>query len=341
MKQCFEGLIGLSQLSCDCFDVDNDLKSSKFGLFLDELEGIDLQLIQTALKCKSELGTNFESIYSRSVNFFESDLQKNISDLYSQRHRPYIGRVGEKRATQSLSTDNVSGIKLNAQNVEGASIVINSLSLYFLNTGTLTLQVFKNGEQFGNDIVIQIEANKTSYSINEPIKLPLVEHGIINEYFIVYDSTNLIPLNNKNSCGCSGIESLRSKFIKPQGVSGSDVDNLEVNNTYAYGLSLNVMISCDIDNLICDFMLEGVFERRAALAIWYKMGILTIEELFSSREINFDTFSDREYLYGRKNKFTKEYNSLVYWLANNTNIKNSNCFVCDSAKVMSMGKNLI
>lgn len=341
MKPCFENLVGLSRSECDCFDeIDESLKRSKLSLWLDEHEGVDLQLIQNAIQCGDDLENNFEKIYSNAVNFLESDLQVAISESFKQRNKAFIGMVGETKFDKPIATSPMVGMKLKTQNVDGASIVVNSVGLFFDNVGNINLQVYKNDQKLG-EFPIEITSKRQTFTFPTPLNLPIVEHGIRNEYYFVYEVGTMQPMNNKSSCGCQGVETVRSKFLVPQGVKGGSFATLGVDAAYSYGLSLNVIVSCSVDSLICGFMTDSTFERRAGMALWYKMGVLLIEKLFASRDINFDTFTDREYLYTRKKKFESLYTNLVLWLSENSKINESNCFICDTTKVMRMGKILI
>ena len=344
MKECLTGLVALSQSNCECYNLEltPELKTSSFGLYIDDLEGIDMELIKNAIGCGDTLLTNFNKIYASSVIHFESDLQVAISESFRQRFKPYNGRIGEKKYDRPLATQPLVGLKLDTENVDGASIVIKSLDLYFNAAGTINLQVYKNEEHLTNlDIAIDVVEGKTFFEFPNPIKLPIVESGVRNDYYFVYAPGALLPMNNKLSCGCAGIETIRNKFLKPYGVKGTSFETLTTDPNYAYGISLNALISCNVDNMLCDFTLEDMFHRRVAMAIWYKLGVLTIEKLFSSRDINFDTFSDREYLYTRKKKFESNYKNIILWLSENTNIQNSDCFICNSQNRMTMGKILI
>lgn len=343
MKECLEGLVGLSQSDCDCYnsELTPELKESSFGLFIDDLEGIDMELIKNAIGCGDTLLKNFSKIYASSVIHFESDLQVAISESFRQRFKPYNGRIGEKKYDRPLAASSLVGLKLSTANVDGASIVVKSLDLYFNAAGTINLQVYKNEEHLTDlDIAINVVEGKTFFEFPNPIKLPIVESGVRNDYYFVYAPGTLLPMNNKLSCGCAGIETIRNKFLKPYGVQGASFESLTTAN-YAFGLSLNALISCSVDNMLCDFALDDMFQRRIAMALWYKLGVLTIEKLFSSREINFDTFSDREYLYTRKKKFESNYKNIILWLSENTNIQNSDCFICNSQNRVSMGKILM
>ena len=343
MKECLQGLVGLTQSDFDCYSslIMND-HISPFGLYVDDLEGIDSQTVANSLGCGTELQESYDRIYSSAINHFESDLQVAISETFRQRFKPYNGRIGEKKYDSPLNAPALAGIKLVTNTVDGASIVIKSLDLYFNAAGTINLQIYKNDTLLTEvPYVIAVLEGITIFEFPEPLRLPIVESGVKNDYYFVYAPGDLIPMNNKVSCGCAGIETIRSKFLKPYGVKGGSFDTLTTDSNYAYGLSLNAVISCSVDNMLCDFTLDDVFYRRLAMAVWYKLGVLTIEKLFSSRNINFDTFSDREYLYTRKKKFESNYKNIILWLSENTNIQNSNCFICNTQNRVSMGKILM
>lgn len=344
MKECLTGLVALSQSDCECYndDLTPELKKSSFGLFLDDLEGIDMELIKNAVGCGDTLSANFEKIYNSSVIHFESDLQVAITDGFKQLYKPYHGRVGEKKYDKPIAVQPLNGLKLATNYVEGASIIVNSVDLYFNGDGNITLQVWKNDEHLEDfDENIAVENGKTHHEYTTPLNLPIVENGVQNEYYFLYAPGALLPMNNKSSCGCSGIENVRSKFFKPYGVKGSSFESLTNDSNYAFGISLNVVVSCSIDNMLCDFTYNDTWYRRLAMALWYKQGQLMIEKLFASREINFDTFSDREYLYTRKKKFESNYKNIILWLSENTDIQNSNCFICNSQNKITKGKILI
>src|SRR5690606_28036467 len=158
-------------------------------------------------------------------------------------------------------TGSFIGLKLDTKHVEGAAIILNSINLFFNNSGTVTLQVYKNDELLDDEYVIEVTPGTTSHQLETPLMLPIYENGIKNDYYFVYDGTGLQPMNNKVSCGCQGVEQLRGKFLTLRGVYGTSIDNYTTKE-YAYGLSLNVSISCSIDNMLCDFMLDDTFQRR-------------------------------------------------------------------------------
>lgn len=341
MKECVESLVGLSRTECECYSgISEDIKTSPYSLFLDELEGIDLKVIQAGLKCGDDLDSNFETLYENAANFFETDLQVAISENHKQKYTPFVGKIGERKTSAAISTTALVGLYLDTNTLEGASMIIQTARFYFTNTGTLNLKLYANDELQDTFVIDITSAGETLHTFATPLDLPLTENGIKIDYYFVYEPGGLIPYNNKVSCGCAGVEQVRKNFLTVKGFKGSSIDSYSLDGN-AYGISLDAVISCSIDDIVCDFMMDSIFARRAAMAIWYKLGVLAIEKLFSSREINFDTFTDREYLYGRRSKFVKNYENIILWLSENTTISNSLCFICNNAKRATMGKILV
>ncbi|AVR47255.1 hypothetical protein C7S20_19465 [Christiangramia fulva] len=340
MKECLEGLVGLSKSDCPCYTIDDPaVKESTMGLFLDDLEGIDLEIVQIALKCGEDLVDNFNNLYSKAAFKLETDLQVAIADNYRQKYNPYNGRIGEKKFDKPIAVQPLVGLKLDTKYVEGASIVIKSVDLYFNAAGTITLQVWKNDEHLTDyDETINVVDGKTSHNYTTPLNLPIVENYEKNDYYFVYAPGALQPMNNKYSCGCQGVESVRGNFLKPYGVKGADFDSLSIDNTYAFGISLNAVISCSIDSLLCDFTIDDKFYRMLAIALWYKMGELLIEEFFGSREISFDAFSNREFMDKQRYRFRANCKNSIDWMAENSAIYQSNCFICNPQTRATMGK---
>lgn len=340
---CLEKLVGLSQSECECFDIDPELKESKSGLYLDEQEGIDLELITNSLGCGEELEKAFEKIYKNAVNFFQTDLQVELGNHYKQNHSPYIGRIGEQKYSGPLTkvTETFLGLKINTKKIEGASAVINKILLYFNATGTINLKVYQGKDTLLKEYSINVVNGSTSFTPPEPLVLPLTNYGYSEDYYFVYDLPDgMKPMNNDVKCGCHGIESIRGVFLTPSGIKGTSLLNYNA-DSHAMGISLDASIGCSIENIICDLIVPDTIKRKVAIALWYKMSVLTLDAVFGSREINFDTLSNGEYLYTRKKKFESLYKAVIEWLGENIDMQTSDCFICNSSKQMVVGKILI
>lgn len=343
MKQCLDKLVGLSRTECECIKIDSELRESKYNLFVDELEGIDLELINNSLGCGEELEDNFEKMYETATSFFETDLQVELGLHYKQRHSPYTGRIGEQKYSGALNvTESLLGLKLSTKKITGATAVINQILLYFNNTGQINLKVYQGKDVLLKEYTgINVVNGTTTFNLPEPLVLPLTTYGHSEEYYFVYElPPGLKPMNNETKCGCHGIESVRGVFLSPSGVKGTTMYDLKT-SSQAMGLSLNATIGCSIENNLCELISPELIKRKVAIALWYKMGVLTLEKLFGSREINYDTISNGEYLYTRKKKFESLYKSIVEWLGENVELTDSDCFICNTNKQMSIGKILI
>ncbi len=342
IKECFKNLIGLSRIDCDCFDgIKPELKKSELALYLDEHLGVDLKLIENTLGCGEDMQTDFLKIYATAVNFFEGDLQVAISENHQQRFKPYYGTIGRNNYSSPIAKNKpVQGVKITAKPLEGASMVIDSINLFFSSAGIVRLKLYKNTAELAS-FEIEVQLGVTTFSFPEPLNLALYENANPVEYLFVYDTTDLKPLENTIFCGsCGNTDTTRKNFIEVAGVAGTDIHNLNSTNA-AYGLSINTTISCSIQNMICPAMKDELFKRRAGMAVWYKMGQLFLGKVLRTRNINFDTLTNREQIIKDEAILKNNYKSLVTWLAENSEIKQSECFVCHPEQHISVGKILL
>lgn len=343
MKQCLDKLVGLSRTECECIEVGSELRESKYNLFVDELEGIDLELISNSLGCGEELEDNFEKMYEAAASFFETDLQVELGIHYKQKHQPYHGRIGEQKYSGALNvSEQLLGLRLNTKKITGATAVIKEILLYFNATGQINLKVYQGKDTLLKEYTgINVVNGTTTFTPPEPLVLPMTSYGRSEEYYLVYElPSGLKPMNNSVKCGCHGIEDLRGVFLTPSGIKGTDLYDFKT-DIHAMGISLNASIGCSIENNLCEIIEPELILRKTAIALWYKMGVLTLEKLFGSREINYDTLSNGQYLYTRKKKFESLYKSIIQWLGENAEMKDSDCFMCNTKKQMSIGKILI
>jgi hypothetical protein len=63
-------------------------------------------------------------------------------------------------------------------------------------------------------------------------------------------------------------------------------------------------------------------------ATWYKAGELLIEDVLKQPDVNRYTTMAREYLWGKRNHFRKEYENRIIYLAAVIDVMASNCYVC-------------
>ncbi|MDM1396067.1 hypothetical protein HX049_02585 [Myroides odoratimimus] len=343
IKECFRELVGVTRTECDCIEVDSLVKKSKLSLYIDEHKSLSLKLIQDVLGCGEEIESEFKKTYSNAVNFFESDFQVAISENHKQKYKPYRGSIGKLNySTPSNNKSAFKGISIKGKPLEGASIVIDSITLFFNKEATIELKVYKNNIEI-ESYPITVRLGATVYQLDKPLNLPLFDSEMQNTYVIGYSHLHedLKPLENLVTCGtCGNIDHVRKNFVDVSGVYGNDVYSTS-NSTDAFGISINTVISCSILDMICPAMQDELFQRRAGMALWYKIGEMMLGKALASSNINFNIMSNREQMAKDEAILKNSYKSLVSWLAENSDIKNSECFICDPEKTMTVGKILI
>jgi hypothetical protein len=136
------------------------------------------------------------------------------------------------------------------------------------------------------------------------------------------------------SCGCGNAELYFKNFASLAGVSGSDLNFLPNWNQSqtANGLAFDLEIGCDASNILCELYSSDLsYQKIISWALLYKAGEIVMEKVMGSGNVNIYSLQDREYLWGKRNHFKKEYDSRVIWFAEQTDISRvSNCFICNT-----------
>jgi hypothetical protein len=338
---CLETSIGLSRSECDCYsDIPETLKKSDFNLFLDELEGIDISLINQTLGCGETLENEFSKIKQQAITFLDADFTTSLNENYTSKKEKYVGLIGEKTYLQPLNTvAEKKGIVIKPLIVGSSVLLINKVELYVssFTSGVKNLKIIKNTNGI-EDILKSIDFNPVvghNLVLNEVVKINFENSQ--SKYYIIFDGS-IVTYDNKISCGC-GSENVKNKMLDIKAVSinaGSEV----YNGNFSNGLSLAVSIGCDGSETLCyAFNSDNGFATKLSIALWYKMGEILLSKFFASRNINFESLANGEYLFTRKKKYQSVYKQTIDYLAANISMKDNGCFDCGDR--MNYGKILM
>jgi hypothetical protein len=161
--------------------------------------------------------------------------------------------------------------------------------------------------------------------------------NVLVEYWLVYDrhlpDTSIVsPKNNKCLCNCGNQTWLIGQFVYVEGISFDDLTQLNYHtgtSTYANGISLSVDLSCNQAGYMCkEYDKKNAIALTLAYTVLYKAAELTIEKILNSPEVNRYTLMNREYLWGKRNHFRKEYQDRVLYITKTADIKSTDCFIC-------------
>lgn len=338
---CFDNVIGLTRTECDCMTVDAN--TSESGLWLDELEGLNLKVIDASADCaKGSLMDMMKVAREQAILSFKSDYAANIAKNWKYCRTAFRGQIGKDKATANYAIGNYAGQRYIFSAVKNGYWKIKRISVFFNTTGTVDIEIYNNVDEaaiytYSN---VPTEANKVKwFTLPTPIYLPLYsEQADYLQYFILYANPGFNPKDNIFRC-CSTVldfncmapvidnkeNDARYQFKKwgnVTGVSGTGVDAIRDANTgfsdHAMGLIIDSDMSCDAQSIACN---DADFDHNAiakvmAYAVWYRAGVFLINSILSSTNINRFTMLDREPLYGKRANYAKEYDNRLVWLTN-------------------------
>jgi hypothetical protein len=172
------------------------------------------------------------------------------------------------------------------------------------------------------------------------IELPMEIDGIPQEYYIYWkrdESGGLYAKNNEIKCGtCGNKQKLQSLdgFFYYNGISATNLDNLHAitGDKHGHGLSITAQVSCDHARVICrEYEKKEAVKLMIEKAAQYKAGSLWIEYIMKSGYVNRDNMNNREYMWGKRNHFEKEYSERITAIANKMELGETNCYSCNES----------
>lgn len=355
---CLTTIIGLSQTNCECFD-DNkqaDANVSDSGIFLDEIEGLTLNMTEAAAEC--ETGSMWDILSkarANSATYFKSDLMAALAQKYKQKRHPFTGAVGSSKFKNSITlTGSYGGVRIYCANIISGVMTINRVGLAFEQAAVFDIDIY-NGVDDDPIYTFQVStiANKFAwYDLPTPVELSMSDDtGENPQYYLLYSVSGIKPKDMRGSCGC-GSNSYKyywnttnpvyksyerdrwSEYIMLTGVQGntlSDRDNWSTSE-FLNGIILDAKFICKTSDLICKNVFDYEGNELAfvmAYAVRYRAAAIVIDEILSSGNLNRFTMMDRESLYGKRNNYLKEYQNRISYLSDNINWKANDCLTCN------------
>lgn len=355
---CLDDVIGLSRSECECFDVPTNESDS--GLFLDEIEGLDLVAIASAADCnKGSLWDLMRMSREQSILAFKADLGSQLAMTYKALRKNFKGNIGRDESNNTETISNFAGLRMLFAPVKNGVFIIKRIGLYFNTTGTVDLQLFNNIDAAALQTFsgLNTEANRVKWNnLATPVSLPIysTEKDYL-EYFVLYGNPGFAPKNNKIKCGC-GNQVARISFscnspvfdqtltderftwnhwANITGVTGTTTDAIIAANAgfndRAYGILIDGEIKCNMKDIACNDLDFDNSEVALVMAhaLRYRAGQLLVDNILASGNINRYTMLDRERLYGQRSRYAKEYTSRIEWLKENMDWQGTGCLTCE------------
>lgn len=354
---CLDSIIGLSRTDCECFEVPT--VDSESGLFLDEVEGLNLKMIDAGTDC--ETGSLWDLLrYAReqAILAYKADFAGKLAMSWKMARIPFKGQIGRDKFSTDYNVGAVSGHRYVFGNVKNGLWKVTRIATLFNTSGSFDVKIYNNVEDDAlYTINVTSVANKVTWTTLEtPLNLPMYDaQAEYLQYFFLYEYPGFKPKDNSFKC-CSTV--LNFNCYKPvlmnindarymfhrwcnvTGVNGASVDAIRDSsssfNNHAMGLLVDGEMKCDTQGIACndtDYNYSAIAKVKA-YAIWYRAGAFLANAILSSQNINRFTMLDREALYGKRNNYLKEYSNRLEWLTNpqvdevKTALLQSGCVEC-------------
>ena len=356
-NSCFNSIIGLSQTDCNCYDVSG-YTTSLSGLYLDELEGINIKSLNDLPDCdKGVLVERYDKAYKNAVQQARNDIQIEAQNHFEARFNAFVGKIGlaQKTATYTGISQTYAYVRLLCRQLVGGSLTIKGISTLFESTGSKTLWVYNSLNELLATYTLNTTANTLTTNDFTDLKLPMFDDRVdYPEYYFVYEVGANRPKDNTlncKTCGGGGYVFNRnapcwqknpykkigwSNFVC---VSAGQTDTIDFEyptttsalGTYMLGLVLDVDISCDFKEFLCssDFNYNNdPVALSIAFALRYKTGLNLCHDILSSGEINRWTMIDHDMIAANMELYDKKYMENVKFIGQNIDLTKSDCWIC-------------
>lgn len=279
MASCFNNFIGIKCVS---------QANPKSGLFIDDLEGINLRFAADTA----------DSGFSSGVQMLESKIKfatQLVLDEIARYTMPYFRMnsivdelvVGEFQSTFIGGISTERGVRINTRESRLLRVRVQSVKIRIaepLQSGQIKI-VDGTEEAFfqfttdggGNAEIFPNYLSQTA------------------EIFVVMNSDNFSPNNTKVKGGCS-CSTKKSEFMVANGWNGTST------TTTSFGLVVNANAECSVDEIGC------ILAQKIRFAVLYKSGIEIVKEALTTDRLNSVTLLDSDKCKFLLEEFEKQYN---------------------------------
>jgi hypothetical protein len=343
---CFDNVIGITRKADACPDPDVAAYTSESGLYLDELPGISLRILN-ATGGNNTLLEKMENARENAINAFKVDVLKEILKTKEPARSKFVGDIGGKSFTSKLSSDTYHGLRMYSD-ITGGSFNLRAVTLILDTTGAVNLNIYtgpddEDGATPIHTIALTSLAGRPKYNAITPVQLTLE-----GDLYFLYQSAGL-PYNNKLTCNCGGfkwcfdLEEPCYKYSRDRwtewamvaGVHGSDLTIRDDWSTSreARGLILHGDFGCDTLGILCsdhsDWSGDYV-DSAIAWAIDYKAGSFLSAYIMDSEEVNRYTLLGVDGINANILFYETKYKEMIEFIAENIEEDRNECLKCRS-----------
>lgn len=286
--ECFNGIIGLSTLECECPDLQapTNAQISESGLYIDSLlNDYIFKLSQKGIDCNdnSNIWVQLERARSQAINKVISNISACIVGNYTENKKALLCdgasctvKVGANKSSSFLRTikENYVVVKVKVAAVGGGVFSLHKVGLYPFQkkignnyvVTPLTKDVFvfnENAEFLGGATIDTAKVGPRFYEFTngngnaEPLQICLSENECQYLYIAYEIAPDERPTNNDTGCGCGSSKAwLKKNLLSVALLQASDLDEnfFLVANGKNCGVEYQKMASITFEASIqCDY----------------------------------------------------------------------------------------
>lgn len=323
---CFENIIGLSRTPCPCVeDLTVEATVSESGLYLDELDGLDIRMANAGINCGQ--GTLWEMLATALANAIEqtkNDLMACLASETDMARQPTATptQIGDDKKAQGDGprlNSGYHGLTMEVANVRGGIAKVTSIGMALKNpVGTYTVYVYDRESLLYTISDLPATANRVTWTpLPAPLELEMEQLGTTpaRYWFLFVPTSGLQAMNSRLKCNCGGFQPYWD-LSRPQywannnsrtyrwadwcqvsGSYGNDIDERETWNCgldQTQGILLQMTFDCDQETTFCpdapNYQTDPI-QKALAHTVRYRAAANLVTRLLSSVDINIYTMT--------------------------------------------------
>ena len=344
---CFDDILGLSRKTDLCVN-GSYADSSASGLYLDELQGMSLRILN-ATGGNTTLLEKMENARENAINAFKIDVLQEILKTKEPARKKFFGDIGGKSFTTKLTGYDYHGLRLYSDIIGGA-FTLRGVTVILDTVEAITLEIWTgDDDETGGTAIKTIVlgnslAGRPKYFAVTPYELPLT-----GNYYFLYQTAGGVPYNNKLTCNCGGFKwcfdidhpCLRhsrdrwTEWTMAGGVHGAVTDIADRNDwgtsRDAQGLILHGDFGCDTLGILCSDHSDwsgNEIDSAIAWAIDYKSGSFLSAYIMDTEEVNRYSLLGIDGLTANMIYYEERYKVMIEFIAANIEEDRNECLKC-------------
>ncbi len=359
---CFQNIIGLSRTPCPCTDegipLDADVSAS--GVYLDEMQGLNIRSVQAASDGCVDLWTMMERARENALRDMKTDTLACIRAGSNDTRKANTSIIGEwDQSTRLLTeTNTYVGMMLRTAEMVGGTLTLKKIGIKVDTSGPIDVSVYDRDNLVNTYTITAVAGVLSWLTLDYPLELTMAPDGALcPKYYLLWQPNGIKPYNTRLHCGCPGKGWLPyyddanpywdanvkrrgfewTQWVMATGVKGDDLTTRDTWNRTndLHGLVAEFTFACDKVTTLCeeDPDYTDPLQMQQALAVQARAAYYITSFIKSSGNVSFYTLLEGEELIGRMEAYNSAYKDYISYLCDEftkpENINNyGDCLSC-------------